>query len=140
MNVNAEQFLKQAYKLNEQIECDKEELESLRSLAESVSGDMTQERVQTSTVGDKIVNIIAKIVDLENEINDEIEQLLEVKKNIRDVINQLENVNEKLVLKYRYLLFFQWDEICDKLNYSRRQIGRIHDSALENIKVPIYDT
>ena len=50
MNMNAEQFLKQAYKLNEQIKCDKEELESLRSLAESVSGDMTQERVQTSTV------------------------------------------------------------------------------------------
>ena len=135
--MNAEQFLKQAYKLNEQIKCDKEELESLRSLAESVSGDMTQERVQTSTVGDKIVNIIAKIVDLENEINEEIEQLIELKKNIRDVINQVENVNEKLVLKYRYLLFFQWDKICDKLNYSRRQIRRIHDSALENIKVPV---
>ena len=76
IHMNAKQFLRQAYKLNELIESDKEELENLRSLSESISGDMTQERVQTSTSSDKIVNIIARIVDLENEIHDEIEQLL----------------------------------------------------------------
>lgn len=134
--MNAKQFLRQAYKLNELIESDKEELENLRSLSESISGDMTQERVQTSTSSDKIVNIIARIVDLENEIHDEIEQLIALKKQIRDVINKLENVNEKLVLKYRYLMFFQWEEICDKMHYSPRQIHRFHDSALENIEVP----
>ncbi len=134
--MNAKQFLRQAYKLNELIESDKEELENLRSLSESISGDMTQERVQTSASSDKIVNIIAKIVDLENEIHDEIEQLIALKKQIRDVINKLENINEKLVLKYRYLMFFQWEEICDKMHYSPRQIHRFHDSALENIEVP----
>ena len=134
--INAKQFLRQAYKLNELIESDKEELENLRSLSESISGDMTQERVQTSASSDKSVNIIAKIVDLENEIHDEIEQLIALKKQIRDVINKLENINEKLVLKYRYLMFFQWEEICDKMHYSPRQIHRFHDSALENIEVP----
>lgn len=134
--MNAKQFLRQAYKLNELIESDKEELENLRSLSESISGDMTQERVQTSASSDKIVNIIAKIVDLENEIHDEIEQLIALKKQIRDVINKLENINEKLVLKYRYLMFFQWEEICDKMHYSPRQIHRFYDSALENIEVP----
>lgn len=134
--MNAKQFLRQAYKLNELIESDKEELENLRSLSESISGDMTQERVQTSASSDKIVNIIAKIIDLENEIHDEIEQLIALKKQIRDVINKLENINEKLVLKYRYLMFFQWEEICDKMHYSPRQIHRFHDSALENIEVP----
>ena len=81
------------------------------------------------------MNIIAKIVDLESEIKSEIETFIELKKEIRDTINQLESVNEKLVLKYRYLLFCQWDEICDKLNYSRRQIRRIHDSALVNMEI-----
>lgn len=137
MIVNAKQYLKQAYKLNELIESDKEELETLRSLSESISGDMTQERVQTSASNDKIANIISKIVDLENEIHDEIEQLIKLKKEIRDVINKLDSVNEKLVLKYRYLMFFQWEEICDKMNYSLRQIHRIHDSALDNIEVPV---
>ena len=134
--MNAKQYLKQAYKLNELIESDKDELENLRSLASSVSGDMTQERVQSSKTNDKLVNIISQIIELENKIYDEIEHFITLKKEIREVINEVEDVNEKLVLKYRYLIFLQWDEICIKLNYSRRQMYRIHDSALENVQVP----
>lgn len=136
MIVNAKQYLKQAYKLNERIESDKIELENLRSLSTSIAGDMTQEKVQSSASGDKTLNIICAIVDLEDEIKNEIEKLIRLKKEIRDVINKVEDVDEMLVLKYRYLMFLQWDEICEKMNYSKRQMYRIHDSALEHVKVP----
>lgn len=136
MIVNAKQYLKQAYKLNERIESDKIELENLRSLSTSIAGDMTQEKVQSSASGDKTLNIICAIVDLEDEIKNEIEKLIRLKKEIRDVINKVEDVDEMLVLKYRYLMFLQWDEICEKMNYSKRQMYRIHDSALEKVKVP----
>lgn len=136
MIVNAKQYLKQAYKLNERIESDKIELENLRSLSTSIAGDMTQEKVQSSASGDKTLNIICAIVDLEDEIKNEIEKLIRLKKQIRDVINKVEDVDEMLVLKYRYLMFLQWDEICEKMNYSKRQMYRIHDSALEHVKVP----
>lgn len=136
MIVNAKQYLKQAYKLNERIESDKIELENLRSLSTSIACDMTQEKVQSSTSGDKTLNIICAIVDLEDEIKNEIEKLIRLKKQIRDVINKVEDVDEMLVLKYRYLMFLQWDEICEKMNYSKRQMYRIHDSALEHVKVP----
>lgn len=135
MIVNAKQYLKQAYKLNERIESDKIELENLRSLSTSIAGDMTQEKVQSSASGDKTLNIICAIVDLEDEIKNEIEKLIRLKKEIRDVINKVEDVDEMLVLKYRYLMFLQWDEICEKMNYSKRQMYRIHDSALEHVKV-----
>ena len=49
IHMNAKQFLRQAYKLNELIESDKDELENLRSLSTSIAGDMTQERVQTNS-------------------------------------------------------------------------------------------
>lgn len=135
MIVNAKQYLKQAYKLNERIESDKIELENLRSLSTSIAGDMTQEKVQSSASGDKTLNIICAIVDLEDEIKNEIEKLIRLKKEIRDVINKVEDVDEMLVLKYRYLMFLQWDEICEKMNYSKRQMYRIHDSALKHVKV-----
>ena len=137
MIVNAKQYMKQAYKLNEVIESDKEELEYLRSLSTSLSGNMSEEKVQSSMSNDKITNIIAKIIDLESEIHDEIEKLIEKKKEIRDTINKIENVNEKLVLKYRYLMFLQWDEIYKKMHYSARQVHRIHDSALEKVETLI---
>ena len=132
--MNAEKYLNQLYKLNNLIKSDKEEIEELRCLATSISGNMTQERVQSSTSNDKITNVVSKIIDLEKEIQKEIERFIELKKEVRDVINQVEDVDERLFLKYRYILFYQWKEISGKLNCSQTQVQRIRDKAIESIE------
>ena len=132
--MNAEKFLNQLYKLNNLIKSDKEEIEQLRSLATSISGNMTQERVQSSTSNDKITDIVSKIIDLEKEIQDEIKRLIDLRKEVRDVINQVEDVNERLFLRYRYILFYQWKEISDKLDCSQTQVQRIKEKAIESVE------
>lgn len=121
------------YRLNNLIKSDKEELEELRSLSTSISGDITQERVQTSTTGDKVVNIIAKIVDLENEIENEIKTFIDLKKEVRNVINQVEDVDERLFLRYRYINFYQWKEITSAMKCSNTQIQRLKERAIESV-------
>ncbi len=132
--MNAEKFLNQLYKLNNLIKSDEEEIEQLRSLATSISGNMTQERVQSSTSNDKITDIVSKIIDLEKEIQDEIKRLIDLRKEVRDVINQVEDVNERLFLRYRYILFYQWKEISDKLDCSQTQVQRIKEKAIESVE------
>lgn len=132
--MNAEKFLNQLYKLNNLIKSDEEEIEQLRSLATSISGNMTQERVQSSTSNDKITDIVSKIIDLEKEIQDEIKRLINLRKEVRDVINQVEDVNERLFLRYRYILFYQWKEISDKLDCSQTQVQRIKEKAIESVE------
>lgn len=132
--MNAEKFLNQLYKLNNLIKSDKEEIEQLRSLATFISGNMTQERVQSSTSNDKITDIVSKIIDLEKEIQDEIKRLIDLRKEVRDVINQVEDVNERLFLRYRYILFYQWKEISDKLDCSQTQVQRIKEKAIESVE------
>lgn len=132
--MNAEKFLNQLYKLNNLIKSDKEEIEQLRSLATSISGNMTQERVQSSISNDKITDIVSKIIDLEKEIQDEIKRLIDLRKEVRDVINQVEDVNERLFLRYRYILFYQWKEISDKLDCSQTQVQRIKEKAIESVE------
>ena len=132
--MNAEKFLNQLYKLNNLIKSYKEEIEQLRSLATSISGNMTQERVQSSTSNDKITDIVSKIIDLEKEIQDEIKRLIDLRKEVRDVINQVEDVNERLFLRYRYILFYQWKEISDKLDCSQTQVQRIKEKAIESVE------
>lgn len=132
--MNAEKFLNQLYKLNNLIKSDEEEIEQLRSLATSISGNMTQERVQSSTSNDKITGIVSKIIDLEKEIQDEIKRLIDLRKEVRDVINQVEDVNERLFLRYRYILFYQWKEISDKLDCSQTQVQRIKEKAIESVE------
>ena len=131
-------YLKQAYRLNELIQCDQQELAELRVLSRSLSGtDYTKDRVQTSPSTDAgYTKIIHKMMVLEDTINTEIENMLSLKLEIRTVINAVQDNEQKLLLKYRYLNFLSWEEICDEMNVSMRTAHRIHVEALSNIIVP----
>jgi len=132
------QYLRQAYRLNELINSHIREVEQLKLLSTSVpSTDFSKERVQGGKLpGDRISNIIAKIVDLEKQINDEIDRFVDLKKEIHDAVDNVKNVNEQLVLRYRYIEFLTWEQISERMNYSIMQVHRIHSNALRNFIIP----
>lgn len=51
-------------------------------------------------------------------------------------ISLMENPEERLLLKYRYLKNESWEDISYELNVSYRTVHRIHASALNNFVVP----
>lgn len=136
--MNSKQYLKQAYRLNELIHSNKQELADLRLLSDSISGmDYSKDRVQTSTSSDAgFTNIVAKIVELEKAINIDTERMLSLKLEIRESINAVQDNDEKLLLKYRYLNFMSWEDICSYMQVSMRTAHRIHAAALSNVVVP----
>jgi len=80
-------------------------------------------------------DIIAKIVDLEQEINTDIDKLIDIRQEILSIIEAVEDDRERLLLQYRYLdgKTFEW--IAAEMNYSWRQIHRLHSKALTNLKM-----
>ena len=50
-------------------------------------------------------------------------------------IRQMENEDEQEVLRLRYRLGMKWEEVAVKMDYSWRQIHRIHSAALLNLKI-----
>lgn len=50
-------------------------------------------------------------------------------------ISQMENEDEQEVLRLRYILGMKWEEVAVKMDYSWRQIHRIHSAALLNLKI-----
>ncbi|MCI1693244.1 DUF1492 domain-containing protein [Aneurinibacillus aneurinilyticus] len=135
--MTAKEFLKQAYRLNELINSDLEELQNLRELSRSVSSTVLEEKVsRTKCTDPPFEKYVIRIVDLEQQIQQEVERLIKLKSDIREAINQMENVDEKLLLRYRYINFLNWEEICVNLNVSMRTVHRLHSSALQHLKVP----
>lgn len=135
--MTAKEFLKQAYRLNELINSDLEELQNLRELSRSVSSPVLEEKVsRTKCTDPPFEKYVIRIVDLEQQIQHEVERLIKLKSDIREAINQMENVDEKLLLRYRYINFLNWEEICVNLNVSMRTVHRLHSSALQHLKVP----
>lgn len=136
--MKAKQYLQQAYRLNEFINSDLEELAQLKSFSTSIPCvDVSQERVQGGMLTqDKIGNIIAKIDALEQKINDEIDNFVDLKEEIRTVINAVQNSDEKLILRYRHINFYSWGKIQVLMCMSKTSVQRLYASALLHVNVP----
>ena len=61
---------------------------------------------------------------------------LDLRSEINAAIESMENPEERLLLKYRYLKNESWEDISYELNVSYRTVHRIHASSLNNFVVP----
>ena len=138
--MTAKQYLQQAFYLNQQIETDQRELEKLRALAETVpSIKQTEERVQTGGPVDRVSEIVAKIVDLEAEIQGEIDSYVTMQMTIRKIISRVKNKKWKVILKRRYIHFEKWEQIAEKTHQDLRWVFRLHGKALQEIEKINFD-
>ena len=135
--MTAKEFLNQAYRLNELIDSDAEELERLRSLATRISGSNYGVRVQTSGNPEpQFVRYLDDIIEMEQKVHRELCELVVLKKKITDSLEKVDNRDERLLLTYRYLNNHTWEQIASMLSVSDRTVQRIHASALKNFQVP----
>ena len=133
--MGAREYLQQVYRLNELINSNLAELEELRALATSITpGDISQDKVQSNPQNDKTGNIVAKIVDLKATVNNEIDEYVDIKKEVRTKIMFVPDNTERLILKYRYLQFLTWEQIAVKLNYTFQWVHVLHKRALKSFE------
>lgn len=109
---------------------------ALRGMASSVSSPQLTERVQMSRKGDvTFVRCIEKITELEGKINFEIELLIDLKKEIRAAITIVEDTDERMALKYRYVHNYTWEQIGSELHADFWTLRRWHGAALLHVKL-----
>ena len=135
--MTSKEYLRQAYRLNELIDSDAEELERLRDLSFKIAGGNYGERLISSGRKEpSFVRYIDEIDEMEQKIHVELCELVLLKRNITQAINRMENREERLVLTYRYLSNKTWEQISSILSVSIRTVHRIHQSALNHFSVP----
>lgn len=135
--MTAKEYLRQAYRLDQRINSDIRELERLRIMSTSVSSPLLGERVQTTRATDApFVRVLDKIMEMEAKINAEIDLFVDLKDEIRTVINRVPDTDKRMVLRYRYIHGFTWERIGVELNADARTIRRWHGNALQHVVVP----
>ena len=135
--MTAKEYLHQAYRLDQRINSNLEELAALREMASSISSPQLSERVQTSKQTDApFVKNLEKIMALEEQINKEVNLLMELKDEIRRVITAVPNTDERMVLKYRYVHNYTWEQIGTELHADSRTVRRWHSKALQHVILP----
>jgi len=124
------QQLRQLKQLNNIVQSKLDEIETLNSLAQKMTNVSKNILVQKSTPQDKLSELIPKIVDLKNELKNDVDNLLNLKLNIIEKINNIENNDYKLLLMLRYVNFKTWEEIAVEMGYTYQWVHVLHGRAL----------
>lgn len=135
--MTAKEYLNQAKHLDALIKSHLREIEYWRELSLSVqSRNFEIHHNPNRPTEAPFVKCLEKMDEIQRNVEDKISDMLQIKEEISMAIDQLENGEERLLLRYRYLDGLSWEEIEQKMFVSKSTVHRIHGSALQNLSVP----
>lgn len=129
--MTAKEYLEQARYLDQRINSKLTQVESLRSLATRITTVYSDMPHNASRDNHKFEKILAKIVDLESEIDSDVDRLVDLKKEIMTAINAMKDDKYRVLLEMRYLNQQTWEQIAVAMDCDIRQVYRLHGHALE---------
>ena len=129
------EYLEQAVYLDQRINSKLTQVENLHSLATKVTTVYSDTPSNPAPDCQRLEKIIAKIIDLENDINNDIDRLVDLKKEITEIINKIPDLRQRTILEMRYLSFKTWEQIAVALSLDLRWVHRLHSIALQKIKI-----
>lgn len=132
----AKNYLSQAFGLNQRIESKIDQIAILNDLATKATVTYSDMPKSPNKGGSRMEDAIIKIIDLESEINKDMMQLVELKKDIIRRIKAVESAELQTILELRYLSYMKWEEIAIELGYGIDNIYYLHRKALDEIQIP----
>lgn len=128
--MTAKQYLRQLWRLQQNIRILTEEIEERRTQLTSTAVPTLGDKVQTSPGGDKFADMIAALADKEVYQEQLLYEYNIMRAEILGQIMALDNEMYVEVLRSRYLLRKQLKQIAKETNYSYDRICHIHGEAL----------
>lgn len=131
--MDATAFLEKVKKIDTIIKNKLIEREQWLSMAMNITANYEGERVQSSGNLQKMSDAIAKCVDMQTEIDALIEQLVQAKKDVLSVIEQLDP-DEYDVLHMRYIQHLTNSEVAEIRGHGASWASTMHTKGLEKVQ------
>ena len=132
--MSTKEYLSQVSRLNRMIQNKISEISQLQELEYSVSDIRGVERTRTETGEGRSVASYAKIEEMEYKLGQAIDEYVRKKELIVSQIDSMENEISYDILFARYIEKKTLEKIAESLNYSFRQITRLHGKALREFE------
>ena len=111
-----------------------EDLHKLRTMVTKITATISPVCVSGSGNQDKLGDAIAKIVDLQDEINRKIDNYVDLKREISEMLEQIQDPDQVKVLHKRYFEYKPWEMIACEMGYTFRNVCYIHGKALQAVE------
>lgn len=129
--MNAKEYLSQAFQLDQRINSKLEQVSVLRALALKTTSVLQHDQVQSTKQQSPMENALVKLMSLEEEINDDVDRLIDLKRELKSFVDKIENSSHRLLLEFRYLGGSNWEEVAAIMGYDVRWVYRLHRKALK---------
>lgn len=129
------EYLSQISRCEDMIERKQNEILKLDNLAHGIkSPTYDPNKVQSSLSGDKMSNIVVKLVETQEELEDLIESYIDKRKYIISQIDQIPNQISYKVLTDRYIEQKRYYEIANEIQYSEKWVRKAHARAIREFE------
>lgn len=129
----AKEYLQQVRLCDAHINNKLEELSRLKDMVLNITSTLRGDVVSGSGSKDKLGDAVAKIVDLEAEINEAVDAYIDKKREISKTIEQIKDPDQVQVLHKRYFEYLTWEQIACEIPMSYRNVCYVHGRALQAV-------
>lgn len=130
---DAKAYLSKIRLLDANINSKLNDLHALRTMVTNITSTISPVCVSGSGNQDKLGNAVAKIVDLQNEINQKVDKYVDLKRDAIEVLEKVKDSEQMKVLHKRYFEYKSWERIACEMGYSYRNVLYIHGDALKTV-------
>ena len=127
--MTAKEYLRRAYKLNEEIDQLETAKHEMFSRITSITPDYNGDTVS----GTKDPHKYDAYAQFAAEIDNRVDELVSIKSDILNTIKKVEDAKLRTLLIARYINFMTFEGIAVMMNYDWRHIMRLHSAALKAV-------
>lgn len=132
--MKTQDYLKQIERLDRMIQNKLSEINQLKHIATSITIVPKEVNVQVSSDKDRMGNAVSKILDLEKETDQLVDDYIGKRKRIIEQIDSIGDTNMYHILSGRYIMRKELGAIAVEMGYSFKQVCRIHGDALKEFE------
>jgi len=133
-NQEKKQYLRRYQTINADINQMCEELSEWRTKATKITPTISD--MPKSDGGEnRLQGAVDHIVEIESKINARIDELVQAREEVMQVIEAVDDPKLRLILKHRYINGGKWEQIAVDLGYDYRWLLRLHGQALNKLTI-----
>lgn len=127
------ELLNKMIRLDIEIKLKTSEIEKWKSMRERITTQLQQDKVFCSGEQDKLGELTACILDLENELIEDVKQATEFRKDFEKILEEIKEPSEYDLMYRRYILFQPWGTMAKEMHYSKDGLMKMHKRILQRI-------
>lgn len=131
--IDSKKYLQQIRLYDSHINTKLEDLHHLKEMVTKITPSLKDDVVSGGGSQDKLGEAVAKIVDLEAEIDRDIDRYVAAKQEINATLDKLTDPDQLQVLHMRYVQYKAWEQIACDMHMTYRNVCYIHGKGLQAV-------